>query len=625
MANKTLQFLRNSSLRTTKTYNAENYNTVHDAARAELEDILKASTAKDGEPILIRYKEEGADQVERTLLGIKSASGFEIFDNAAGNDAIDAAIEALKNGASDGFDTLKEIEDVIKALNASSVADNNKIVTDVTQTDGKITATASNITGVKLDGYAVGTDADVAATDTLGEALGKLQAQINAMDLTEVKADGEVITAVSEQDGKVSASKTAIKDVKLTGYAKDTTKTGGIAATDDIEDALSKIENQIVANSITNADGSITVTPVNGSTDIKVHIKNGEKVIKLDANEGGIYTDLDLVKINSGLPSTVKERYQLLASDDTQIGVNIDIPKDSHIVSINYIKEGEHAQNLEYVYVDVDGNTQTTYVDMSELVLEAEFASGVAVTDHVVHGVVDSTSEQNSQDTPASFLTVGEGGFKVSGIKDEIDRKINALDATVGDSTVATGKHVAVQVVETGGKITAVNVTESDIASATALTEEITNRTNADTALSDRLGEDVTSSNTAAAQLAALRGTESDTSVSASIVGAKKYTDEKVADVVAGLDGAAVASTVAAGTDTIPSTDFTVLTKVNEVDGVIKPVGAGDNDSKSVLLKKVAATGAAADVAIEDSNDKFAATTVEGALAELAAFDCGTY
>ena len=131
-------------------------------------------------------------------------------------------------------------------------------------------------------------------------------------------------------------------------------------------------------------------------------------------------------KDTESLPAAIKERYTLVETKDgqsTDKQVTIDIPKDSHIVSINYIKTGEHAQNLEYVYIDASGNTQTTYVDMSELVLEAEFASGVTATDHIVHGVVDPTSEKNSGNT-ASFLTVGKDGFKVDGIKNEIINRI---------------------------------------------------------------------------------------------------------------------------------------------------------------------------------------------------------
>lgn len=346
---------------------------------------------------------------------------------------------------------------------ASSVAEANKVVTDVTQSKGAITATASNITGIKLAGYAVGTDADIAATDTLGQALGKLQAQINAMDKDASAVNGQVVTTVAEVDGKVTETKANVKDLQLGGYAK-TNDTGDIASADTINVALSKLENKSAAITITNDDGSINVTPSTSGTDINVKIKNNEHVLAKDGN-AGVYTNLKLNKITQSLPAEIKERYQLIATDGSQIGSNIDIPKDSHIVSITYItgSTDPHYQNLEYKYIDASGNTQTTYVDMSSLIIEAEFASGVTVTNHVAHGVVDSTSEKNESDV--AFLTVGADGFKVSGIKDAIDTKINKLDADLSGNTT----HVKVGVKEVDGKLTAVTVAETDIASQSLL------------------------------------------------------------------------------------------------------------------------------------------------------------
>ena len=47
------------------------------------------------------------------------------------------------------------------------------------------------------------------------------------------------------------------------------------------------------------------------------------------------------------------------------------------------------------------------------------------------------------------------------------------MNATAGTQNVSEGKHVAVEVVETAGKLTSLVVTENDIASASALTSEI--------------------------------------------------------------------------------------------------------------------------------------------------------
>jgi len=263
---------------------------------------------------------------------------------------------------------------------------------------------------------------------------GNIETVIQAMDKAASAENGKVVTTVSEVDGVVSETKANVKDLQLGGYSKDAAATGAIAATDTINAALSKLENKAAAITIANADKSINVTTGATGTDINVNIKSDEKVLAKDG-AAGLYTDIDLVKITTGLPATVKERYQLLATDDSQIGVNIDVPKDSHIVSINFISDpaDAHYQNLEYKYIDAEGTEQTTYVDVSSLVLEAEFASGVTVTDHIAHGVVDPASED--------FLTVGGAGFKLSGVQDAIDAKVNALDVT--DDAAVAGQYVA--------------------------------------------------------------------------------------------------------------------------------------------------------------------------------------
>ena len=486
MANiKNIKFLRNGKLYAS-----------HDAAIAALQGFTGKTAFEDGIAALARYSGTSETDV-KTLVGFCYLSGatkaMTIFDVEAASADVDALRTEINNKLGEGITSANTATAQLDALRGSTAdtsastsvagakayakdytdekisgldysgvtADDNKAVYNVTQADGTVAAHAKNISAFKLDGYAEGSDAKVADTDTLGEALGKLQGQINAMDLSVVSGDGEVIVSVSEADGKVSATKSAIKDVKLTGYVKDTSKTGGLEATDDIEDALSKIENNIAAisaaNTLSAADKSVNVVTADTGTTVGVNIRSGEKVLMLDtdATSGGVYTDIDLVKITDGLPETVKERYQLLASDDSQIGTNIDIPKDSHIVSINYITGGTHAQNLEYVYIDASGETQTTYVDMSELVLEAEFASGVTVTDHIAHGVVDPTSE--------GFLTVGAGGFKLSGVQSAIDSAINALDVT-GDTAVA-GQYVAA-IEETDGVVAVksrVNVSDAPL------------------------------------------------------------------------------------------------------------------------------------------------------------------
>lgn len=73
--------------------------------------------------------------------------------------------------------------------------------------------------------------------------------------------------------------------------------------------------------------------------------------------------------------------------------------------------------------------------------------------------------------TPAVYNTVKDYvDAAVAAASSAASDAIAALDATVGSQTVASGKHVAVEVVEQNGVLTSLTVTEDDIASATDLT-----------------------------------------------------------------------------------------------------------------------------------------------------------
>lgn len=100
------------------------------------------------------------------------------------------------------------------------------------------------------------------------------------------------------------------------------------------------------------------------------------------------------------------------------------------------------------------------------------------------------------------------------------------------------------------------------------------------------------------------------------------FVNERISEEVAKLDGAAEAGSTGAVTPTYSGTnsdEFYVLQKVGEENGVVQACAAsGTYASKSIKLKKVAATGAAEDVAIADSGNLYTATNVEAALAEVA-------
>lgn len=650
MANNNVQnvkFLRNGSVFTPS---IDPVKTAREVALSAMNGQL--NSLADGTAILGRYQETNG--IVKTLVGFAYISGetktLTVFDvDGAGADVdakILAAIQALdaEETSSDGKNVQVKVTEVdgkitavnittdktvnsgdvdtaitnaINELDGSVIAETGYFVKSVTEADGKISGTTEALPTVsaiseagkpitavseslgKISATAGTINAEyvdvsysaITATNVKG-ALAEIADEIDAMDKLASAEDGKVVTTVSETDGVVSETKANVKDLQLGGYTKDTTATGNIASSDTINAALSKLENKAAAITITNADGSINVTTGASGTDINVNINSGEHVLAKDGNNG-LYTNISLSSITP-TSTTVKEEYQLTATDGTKLGDTIKIYKDSSIVEIYLGTSGDSVdattgvitkldgdkQYLNYVYFKADGTYEMTKINISVFITEQEFASGVTFdsTENKVKGVVDQASE--------NFLTVGADGFKLAGVQDAINTAISGLDATVGSTTIATGKHVAVEVVEVNGVLTTLTVTENNIADADDLTQEIADREAGDTALSNRLGDGVTSTNTAAAQLAALSGNSStDTSATTSVEGAKKYAkqyaDEKVAAAVDGLD-----ATVSGETG-----DGKVNVKVTEADGVITAVDVVGTDiaSASALTAEIAA------------------------------------
>lgn len=495
--------------------------------------------------------------------------------NVAATDTINAAVSKLENQI-DAEEAARIA--AIEALDYTGYTlGESEVFATITENDGIIAATGKNLSGIKLNGLTAGTDSKIAATDTLGEALANIQAQIDAMDKDASAVDGQVVTTVTETDGKVTETKANVKDLQLGGYVKGN-NTGDIASADTINVALSKLENKAAAITIANADGSINVTTGATGTDINVNIKSGDYFLAKDGGNG-VYSNIAISSVTgtelSDLGTNVQEAYKLVGLDGSTVrGEYIKIYKDSSLVNfylgtVEDLLSGTTAQTEEsssstvvpgpssadtalvYVMQLADGNYKLTAVNVQSFLEESEFASGVtANANHVVHGVVDPNSE--------SFFTVGADGFKVAGISGFVQSEIEKLDADKSGSTT----HVGVRVEEVDGKITVVTVSEDDIASAQGLADEITARTAADTELSNRIGTGVTTANTATAQLIALSGNSSSTSAETSVEGAKRYAEAIAGELNSDLSGSSTHMTVG----------------VKEESGVITAVTVSESD-----------------------------------------------
>ena len=221
----------------------------------------------------------------------------------------------------------------------------NLLASNVKMSDGKTVeeAVTANATAISEE-IARAKGAEKANADAItilngtdavsGSVAHSIKTAIEGLDAAEVGGTGKVITTVSEQDGKISATA-----IDLTA--------GAVAAT---------------AKSIK--------TTVADAKSYSVKKLTEEEVTALGE-------------------SNVKEAYQLLDQDSQVSGATIKIYKDSSLKSVAL-----DGQTLNFTYILVDGSESTVGVDVSTFLAESEFGNGLAVVDHVVNVKVDAASEE---------------------------------------------------------------------------------------------------------------------------------------------------------------------------------------------------------------------------------------
>lgn len=325
------------------------------------------------------------------------------------------------------------------------------------------TAASNTITGAKKHADTLNTamdkrvDALEAAIGESGSVNAQITKAIGALDVDAVGGNGKVITTVSETDGKIAAT------------AIDLTAANVVATATEASNNAVAVEGTNVAAQIASLATSIKTV----SKDAKSY-----SVKKLTPEEVTALRD-----------TNVKEAYKLIDEDSAQAGDTIKIYKDSSLKKVAL-----NGQTLNFTYILADGTESTVGVDVSAFLAESEFKDGLQVIDGNVSVKKDASSE--------GFLTVGEGGVKLSGVQNAINAaktellgdaaaeyntlgkledKIKEVDTKVSSAHTVVNKkddgHVIVAVAKSeDGTHDVVTVTEDDIASAAALTSEIAHR-----------------------------------------------------------------------------------------------------------------------------------------------------
>lgn len=411
--NKHIQLFRNLTPSNTK-----------EEAIAKLDEFATNKTIEDGAPVLARYK-EGAEV--KTLLAIfhttSEKSSYTLLSDGSAGSVAELELNELKAKLGNGFSATETVAKVIAALKGDTTndtKDSESVVGAKKYADNAVSELkgAATKTVKELEDELATLNGD---DSTVGSVSKKVKDAVADLTLAAVSEEGSVITSVAQENGKVAAVKTPIKDVKLKGYAKGT-ETGAIAEEDTLVQALSKIENN--------------------AANASVSIKADDKILSKDSNNA-LFASVTLSAVTP-TDTAVREEYTIVGKDGADLaeGKHIKVYKDSSLKSLELVAENDThqaGQFLKYVYVDVNGDDQTVYVDCSTLLAQSEFKNGLQVN------TAGEVSVKLATDTE-EYLTVDENGIKLSGVKTAIENaKKNAAVTVSAD----TNQHVSV--VESAG------------------------------------------------------------------------------------------------------------------------------------------------------------------------------
>lgn len=228
---------------------------------------------------------------------------------------------------------------------------------------------------------------------------------------------------------------------------------------------------------VTAADKSLTITETEEGTTAKVTLQSNQAV-QLNATNGvglvidgtdkvltqsasGLLANLTISKVTTGLEANVKEKYDLVGKNNTVLG-SIPVYKDSSLKSA--VRDG---QAIKFTYILTNGTEEEVKVDLSDFILESEYADGLQVIEGVISVLKDATSE--------SFLTVSNKGIKLSGVQNAIDSAVADLVSDLNVNKIGSDTTIVTSVTQTDGKISATTVAKNATnISSTAVTASAT-------------------------------------------------------------------------------------------------------------------------------------------------------
>ena len=315
---------------------------------------------------------------------------------ATANDALAAANEAKNIASSAVTDVTAQVNAANAAKTAAEAAQAKAETAEANAKTAQGAAETAKNEAVAAQGAAETAEANAEAAQSAAEAA-KDDAVSAKTDATAAKEAAVVAQGAAEaaKDDAVSAktdavnAKTAAETAKADAVAAQTgataAKEAAVVAQGAAETAQTKAEAAQAAAEAAKAAAEASNTSAtaiaNEAKSIAGSANTKAESAVATANSAMTYVNKLQIVSGAGTSNTVKEEYKLMV-DNEQLGDTIKIYKDSSLKSMTLVDEdgsGKAGQFLKYVYIDNEGGEQTTYVDVSLLLSEAEFGDGLQV------------------------------------------------------------------------------------------------------------------------------------------------------------------------------------------------------------------------------------------------------
>ena len=376
------------------------------AAESRLKEFASGNTYTDldGVAILARYRSEKNTNDILTLVGIM----YEDQSGAKSITIID--VEDLKSDAKVEVDELKKAVEDLKGNSSASTSGDTSVEGAKRYTDGKIAE----------------------------------------LDFTDAAEENKYVSSVSETDGKITVSRTAIPIIGVT----DTKEDGKFVTSIKLEGNIVKAERaQITSSQVSRVATDITGVTVEAAL---AEVKGSS-----------------IVSLSSTTPSdgtSVLKKYTLYQNGE-KIG-DIDIPKDLVVTSGSVVK-GTWSGN---VFNEVESGNGTAlklvianqeapvYINTLDLVKDHVGGNGISISDK------NEISIKIADGNEGNFLKLDAGGLKLEGVDAAIKKSATVVEKKADDAHITVSSRT-----ETDGHVV-YTIGSTDVASADSITAETETR-----------------------------------------------------------------------------------------------------------------------------------------------------